>query len=553
MPGKAPGNWLSGNIESLLMARLKKRYWFLLSFFLIIGLFIIGSWQYWISIKQKYNIALDWQGLNVSFDGISFEEITLSQQQKTTIVAKNINLSLAKLSVKELSLYLPQDDNPITAESADKQISDSVQHSDKSGLDLATLATVFNWMPTTIHVESLKLYQQQAPILDIKIDTVKQQQSLKFDISTDKPYLAHLSGNLLLNQTDSYLDIQQGLFTTTLNQLGIENGNITLPFTATISQDQVTLTNLDNGSVSVKKAQLTEDLIVNDLTGALQFKLQFPLPFEFNQILATGQLAIHKANGIYKYSDIKSASGAVNFALKNNQFNVSTPTLNIQEVNLGVIFQKIKLAGQYTASLNSPSKGLVTWTKAQAALFSGTILLDAGKLNLAKLPQQLKLRLKNIQLQDVFTQYPAEGLEAKGTVEGYLPITLLTVKNNGKNSLGIVIKNGELTTVNDGYLRFDNATLKDYAKANPNIKILTDIIKNFHYTKLAGTVYYSNGVAKIGLNIQGNNLDAENGKALNLNLNLEENVANLLMSMQLSDQISEPIRKRIEAHLNNKR
>lgn len=553
MPGKAPGNWLSGNIESLLMARLKKRYWFLLSFFLIIGLFIIGSWQYWISIKQKYNIALDWQGLNVSFDGISFEEITLSQQQKTTIVAKNINLSLAKLSVKELSLYLPQDDNPITAESADKQISDSEQHSDKSGLDLATLATVFNWMPTTIHVESLKLYQQQAPILDIKVDTVKQQPSLKFDISTDKPYLAHLSGNLLLNQTDSYLDIQQGLFTTTLNQLGIENGNITLPFSATISQDQVTLTNLDNGSVSVKKAQLTEDLIVNDLTGALQFKLQFPLPFELNQILATGQLAIHKANGIYKYSDIKSASGAVNFALKNNQFNVSTPTLNIQEVNLGLIFKKIKLAGQYTASLNSPSKGLVTWTKAQAALFSGTILLDAGKLNLAKLPQQLKLRLKNIQLQDVFTQYPAEGLEAKGTVEGYLPITLLTVKNNGKNSLGIVIKNGELTTVNDGYLRFDNATLKDYAKANPNIKILTDIIKNFHYTKLAGTVYYSNGVAKIGLNIQGNNLDAENGKALNLNLNLEENVANLLMSMQLSDQISEPIRKRIEAHLNNKR
>lgn len=553
MPGKAPGNWLSGNIESLLMARLKKRYWFLLSFFLIIGLFIIGSWQYWISIKQKYNIALDWQGLNVSFDGISFEEITLSQQQKTTIVAKNINLSLAKLSVKELGLYLPQDDNSITAESADKQISDSEQHSDKSGLDLATLATVFNWMPTTIHVESLKLYQQQAPILDIKIDTVKQQPSLKFDISTDKPYLAHLSGNLLLNQTDSYLEIQQGLFTTTLNQLGIENGNITLPFSATISQDQVTLTNLDNGSVSIKKAQLTEDLIVNDLTGALQFKLQFPLPFELNQILATGQLAIHKANGIYKYSDIKSASGAVNFALKNNQFNVSTPTLNIQEVNLGVIFQKIKLAGQYTASLNSPSKGLVTWTKAQAALFSGTILLDAGKLNLAKLPQQLKLRLKNIQLQDVFTQYPAEGLEAKGTVEGYLPITLLTVKNNGKNSLGIVIKNGELTTVNDGYLRFDNATLKDYAKANPNIKILTDIIKNFHYTKLAGTVYYSNGVAKIGLNIQGNNLDAENGKALNLNLNLEENVANLLMSMQLSDQISEPIRKRIEAHLNNKR
>ena len=59
-------------------------------------------------------------------------------------------------------------------------------------------------------------------------------------------------------------------------------------------------------------------------------------------------------------------------------------------------------------------------------------------------------------------------------------------------------------------------------------------------------------IAKLGLNIQGSNRDVENNKAVNLNINLEENIAKLLISLQLADQINEPIRKRIEAYLKRK-
>ena len=133
-----------------------------------------------------------------------------------------------------------------------------------------------------------------------------------------------------------------------------------------------------------------------------------------------------------------------------------------------------------------------------------------------------------------------------------MPVTLLPSSKKGSALTEVIIKNGQLVTVNDGFLRFDNSALKNYALTNPNMKILTDLIKNFHYTKLSGTVNYANEIAKLGLNIQGSNRDVENDKAVNLNINLEENIAKLIISLQLADQINEPIRKRIEAYLKRK-
>ena len=173
-------------------------------------------------------------------------------------------------------------------------------------------------------------------------------------------------------------------------------------------------------------------------------------------------------------------------------------------------------------------------------------------MNLAKLPQKFTLRLKKVQLKDIFAKYPAEGLAGEGAIDGVLPITLLPSTKKGTALTEVIIKNGQLVTVNEGFLRFENSALQNYAQANPNMKILTDIIKNFHYTKLSGTVNYANEIAKLGLNIQGSNRDVENGKAVNLNINLEENIAKLLISLQLSDQINDPIRKRIEAYLKGK-
>ncbi|OCG44352.1 hypothetical protein A9G34_07355 [Gilliamella sp. Choc4-2] len=538
------------------MARLKKCYWVLLSIALIIMLLSLGVRQYWLSFKDKYHLSADCHGVSVNFNGLAIDEITVSQTSQYSLIAKKLLISLSQLSVDELDIHWQSGDKKVI-DVAQKEMVETLdqnfnQDTSKSDIDSSFLSTILYWLPSKIYINSLRFYAQNNEQFNVKVDITKQQEAIQLAMSTNSQYIAKLSANLQFNTTDSRIDIQNGLFTTTVNQFGIENGQLTLPFNGWVTRNQLNLFSLSNASISLTKANLSDDLMLADSVGNLIFQVESAIPFDNNQLSATTQLAINKLNGIYKNSEIKSVTGNINLVVKNNQFTLSSPALSIQEVNMGLSLEKIKLTGEYFASINAPDKGIISWTKAQANIFSGIIFLDKNKLNLAKLPQQLNLKIKQIQLKDILTQYPAEGVAGSGAIDGNLPITLLANKKKSGTVIEPIIKKGQLITTQDGYLQFENSALKSYVQSNPNMKILADIIKNFHYTKLTGTVDYANEIARLGLNIQGNNLNVENGKAVNLNINLEENITKLLMSLQLSDEVSEPIRKRIEAYLKKK-
>ncbi|MCO6552702.1 MAG: YdbH domain-containing protein [Gilliamella sp.] len=537
------------------MVRLKKRYWILLCILFFLILFCLFGWHYWQTFKLKNGIIVDWHGASVGFKGLTFDELTVSKPSQVSITAKNLSISLSQLTANNLDIYWQPNESEIALETIENTVdttTETLNQSDPADPDLSLISTIIYWLPKTIHIDTLRLYEQNKARLDLKVDISKQQEAIQLNLSTNTQEITQLSATLLFNQQALRIDIQNGLFKTSLNQFGLQNSNLVLPFTGWLSSHQLELTTSDKASISLEKANLSDDLILGSSNGDFNIQLKSNIPFDSNQLSAIATLTINKLNGIYKTSEIKSVTGDINIIIKDNQFTISTPALNIQEVNMGIAFEKIKLVGNYLASFKAPNKGTVTWKKAQANIFSGLVFIEENKLNLAKLPQQFNLRLKQIQLKDIFKQYPSEGLAGDGAIDGVLPITLSEINKKGETALKFVIKNGKLVTINEGYLQFENSALKSYGQNNPNMKILTDIIKNFHYTKLQGAVDYANDIAKLKLNIQGSNLDVENGKAVNLNINLEENMTKLLMSLQLSDQISEPIRKRIEAYLKNK-
>ncbi|OCG00486.1 intermembrane phospholipid transport protein YdbH family protein [Gilliamella sp. wkB112] len=526
------------------MTRLKKRYWILLSFLLIILFTSLIGWHYWCSFKQKYDLSIDWSGAKISLDGITFDEITISQHSQLSIIGKNLLISWSQLTATDLDIHWQQSSTTSPLEPVDKVVDESA-----TNLNLSAIDNIFYWLPKTIHVDSLRWFNQENELYNFDVDITKQQQAIRLTITTNDHNTIKLVTTLTLNQKDSRIDLQDGLLTAMFNQSEIINGNITLPFIGWITNDQLSLTSSDEASFSLEKLNISQDLMFANSAGKIKLQVQSKIPLTSEQISATAQLIINKLNGIYLNSEIKSASGIANVVVKDNQVNIAIPALNIQQVNVGIVFEKVKLAGTYAASLKAINKGILTWTQAKANIFSGSVALENNKLNLAKLPQQFNVRLKQIQLKDIFAKYPVEGLAAEGSIDGSLPVTLLASKKNNATMLQLMIKNGQLVTLGEGYLQFENAALKSYEQSNPNMKILTDILKNFHYTKLTGKVDYANDIAKLGLNIQGSNLDVENGKAVNLNITLEENVAKLMTSLLLSDQISEPIRKRIEARL----
>ena len=533
------------------MARLKKRYWIPSLILLIIIIVGLSGWRYWLAFKDEYNLSIDWQGINISWDGLSFAELNIAQQSQLSVTASDVKISWSQLSAKNIDIYWQKADLTNTQAVA-KVADDQLQQLDQSTFEPSFISTIIVWLPTNIKIEHLTLHQQDSELFNLNVAAVKNQNTLQLNLVSNTQDMATLAADISFNQSNSSIEIENGLLTTPLPYFGVEKGNLTLPFSGVLTDKQFSLKSTDKALVNIEKANFSDDLIIKQLIGKLTFDAALPIPFEANQINVKSTLTINKSDGIYKASEFKSAFGDINLLFNNNQFTVTTSALTIQQVNIGVIFEKVKLAGSYSASLAAPNKGVVKWQLAQAAIFSGSVSLDKGQLNLAKLPQKFTLRLKKVQLKDIFAKYPAEGLAGEGAIDGVLPVTLLPSTKKGTALTEVIINNGQLATVNEGFLRFENSALQNYAQANPSMKILTDVIKNFHYTKLSGTVNYANEIAKLRLNIQGSNRDVENGKAVNLNINLEENIAKLLISLQLSDQINEPIRKRIEAYLKGK-
>ena len=97
----------------------------------------------------------------------------------------------------------------------------------------------------------MRFYEQNRELFDVKVKATKQQQAIHLDVSANNQYVANLSATLLFNQNDLRIDIQNGVLTTTLNQFGIENGKILLPFTGWITNNRFELTNSGKDRKSV--------------------------------------------------------------------------------------------------------------------------------------------------------------------------------------------------------------------------------------------------------------------------------------------------------------
>ena len=147
--------------------------------------------------------------------------------------------------------------------------------------------------------------------------------------------------------------------------------------------------------------------------------------------------------------------------------------------------------------------------------------------------------MEGVELARLFEVYPAEGLSGQGTLDGRFPISL--VDGN------LVIAGGRLQAREPGVLRYQAEQLRELAASNPNLEQLALALDNFQYQVLASDLSYDEqGVLVLGLRLEGSNPAFQQGRPVHLNIRLEEDIPALLTSLQLTGQVNEIIRKRVE-------
>lgn len=133
---------------------------------------------------------------------------------------------------------------------------------------------------------------------------------------------------------------------------------------------------------------------------------------------------------------------------------------------------------------------------------------------------EFELLVENVDVAELLSLADVPGLSGTGTLNGTIPIAI----ENGNP----IIKNGMLDAEKGGVIIYKSASA-DAAATNDQTRVLTDALKDFHYTELVGTLSgNANGDLLFHLRLRGANPALYDGYPIILNVNLQGSLADLI-------------------------
>lgn len=364
-------------------------------------------------------------------------------------------------------------------------------------------------------------------------------------------------------------------------------GSIALQSAAKLQWGETELTTpIVDGLFSIEGKQLSSALTINDMAGGLAMAV------ELNRDLATGEgtLVVDDASlqfaqsrlsslfadweypfdvvggqwrgnlslewvsdgdeasytGVLKnsFSEIAGAYNDIAFTGASSSLNVlldsaagisaAPATLSVALVDIGLPIEAIS-AG-YAVDLEHE---IVEVANLSGSVLGGKAVADPFLYSVEDGFSDIHLRLQSIQLQSIVDLADFEDVEVSGAVSGGLPISA--------TSDAMIISNGHLVSDGmGGVIRYgtEDDRLKD-AAANSNFAIVTQSLNNFEFDSLASVVNYDeSGDLLLEMRLSGINPEVDATQPIILNLSVENNVPQLLKSLQAVRSIEDILEQR---------
>ncbi|UTW08601.1 intermembrane phospholipid transport protein YdbH family protein [Pseudomonas benzenivorans] len=247
--------------------------------------------------------------------------------------------------------------------------------------------------------------------------------------------------------------------------------------------------------------------------------------------------------GIYDRAALSGLDARAQVNLARGELRVTLAELRLKEANPGVPVGPLQLRADYRAPIAQLDRGLLELHQAQAGLMGGTVRVAPDRWRLERIPLLVPLELRGLQLNRLFTLYPAEGLAGTGIFDGQLPLHLSTE--------GIQVERGRIAArTPGGRLQLRSERIRALGSSNPTMQLVTQSLEDFHFTTLRSQVDYDpQGKLLLTMRLEGQNPAIEQGRPIHFNINLEEDIPSLLASLQLTDKVNEIIRRRVQQRI----
>lgn len=258
-------------------------------------------------------------------------------------------------------------------------------------------------------------------------------------------------------------------------------------------------------------------------------------------VYLTGNLVLADWSGTYDRTTWSRMNGSADFLLDEGRMKVSTPELTVAEVNPGIPFGPVQLAGQYEAPLGQLAAGQLVVEKAVSGALGGEVTVQPESWDLAQAPVTIPVKLKQLNLARLLQLYPTEGLAGTGILSGTLPVLF-------DPATGIRVKQGRIDALKPGgRIQLTAERLKALGNQSEAMELVAKALKDFRYSVLdSGINYDENGTLLLSLHLKGNSPEVGKGQPVVLNINLEENIPALLRSLQLSGKVSDAVTERVK-------
>jgi len=171
--------------------------------------------------------------------------------------------------------------------------------------------------------------------------------------------------------------------------------------------------------------------------------------------------------------------------------------------------------------------------------FGGVILADPFSFRTGDESNHLILHAQSLDLARMLSVEEFEAMEISGRVSAELPLTI--------TGTDVAIEGGHLTgDAPGGVIRYKAGAMSDPGNTS-GIGIATQALSNFVYDALTSDVNYgADGNLVLKMRLTGRNPDMDSTRPIVLNLGLENNVRQMLRSLQAARHVEDVLKKRLE-------
>lgn len=264
--------------------------------------------------------------------------------------------------------------------------------------------------------------------------------------------------------------------------------------------------------------------------------------YQDNALQGKALLSLREVNGLYDRTLFSGLTTQVSLNINNNQIQASVNPLVVNQINHGLVMGPLTLQADYQAALTEPLAGALSLNDVKMDLMQGQLTVEPVILDMTNADQQIILAIHQLELAELLRQHPTTDLSANGKLSGRIPLAL----QNGQ----FTVAKGVLSAVEPGGRLQYRTAASAASGSNSSMKLVFDALEDFHFTLLNSEVsYHTDGQLQLALQIKGFNPALQQGRAINLNINLEEDLPAMIASLQLANKLNDTLTKRVQQYI----